>query len=207
MITCFKPPAIKISLVSACWLFLRLSILLIILFSLTVSRTGLASGTLFLLGLYLIFVPVHFQFVWTNGSVSCAFSVNLSPRLTCWLMWIVGVAEVNRVNHWNTTSRNGQASRCRHCCASRMTEADGRSSHRRHLSEYQTTLGRRGYWLVAGWFVPEIESIPAGHSCVVSVLVNYDCLLTTGASSRVKIVHFFQFISWRNWRWLCSPSP
>ena len=33
-------------------------------------------------------------------------------------------------------SRNGQASRCRHCCTSRMTEVDGQSLQRMHLSEY-----------------------------------------------------------------------
>ena len=46
------------------------------------------------------------------------------------------VAEEDRANHRTTTSRNGQASQCSHCCTSRMTEVDGESSDRRHLSEY-----------------------------------------------------------------------
>ena len=40
------------------------------------------------------------------------------------------------VHHGRTTSRNGQASRRRHCCASRVTEVGGQSSHRMHLLEY-----------------------------------------------------------------------
>ena len=40
-----------------------------------------------------------------------------------------------------------QASRCRHCCASRMAKTDGQSSQRKHLSNYPTTLGRHGYQL------------------------------------------------------------
>ena len=46
--------------------------------------------------------------------------------------------------HRRTTSKNGQAVPCRHCCASRVTEVDEQSSHLVHLSEYPTTLGRRG---------------------------------------------------------------
>ena len=44
------------------------------------------------------------------------------------------VAEEDRVNHGGTTSRNGQASHCRRCCASQITEVDGRSLQRRCLS-------------------------------------------------------------------------
>ena len=35
--------------------------------------------------------------------------------------WVVGVAEEDRTNHGRTTSENKHASRCRHCCALRMT--------------------------------------------------------------------------------------
>ena len=42
--------------------------------------------------------------------------------------WMVVVAEEDLVNHGRTTSRNGQANRCRNCCASRMTKS--MSSHR-----------------------------------------------------------------------------
>ena len=46
------------------------------------------------------------------------------------------VAEEDLVNHEKSTSRNGQASRCRHCCTSPMTEADRQSSQQMHMSEY-----------------------------------------------------------------------
>ena len=49
--------------------------------------------------------------------------------------WTVVVAEEDLVNHGRKTARNGQASRCRHCCSSRMTEVDGQSSLQMHLSE------------------------------------------------------------------------
>ena len=56
---------------------------------------------------------------------------------------MLGVPE-DRKNH-ERTSRNGQESRCRLCCTLRMTEVDGRSSQRRHLSEYrQRRLGVTG---------------------------------------------------------------
>ena len=51
-------------------------------------------------------------------------------------MWMVVVAEEDLVNHVRTTPRNEQASRCRHCCASRMLVVDGQSSQRMHLSEH-----------------------------------------------------------------------
>ena len=54
---------------------------------------------------------------------------------------MVVVAEEDLVSHGRTTSRKGQASQCRNCCASRMTYVDGhcgrcicRSAHRRLLS-------------------------------------------------------------------------
>ena len=46
------------------------------------------------------------------------------------------VADEGLVNRRRTTLGNVQASRCRHCCASHMTEVDGHSSQRMHLSEY-----------------------------------------------------------------------
>ena len=49
---------------------------------------------------------------------------------------MVIVAEEDLVNHGGTTSRNGQASHCRHCCASQTTEAYGRQLQQRRLSEY-----------------------------------------------------------------------
>ena len=55
--------------------------------------------------------------------------------------WMVVVAEEDLVNHERTTSSNGQASRCRDCCASRMTEIDGNRKGM-HLSKYpQRRLG------------------------------------------------------------------
>ena len=50
--------------------------------------------------------------------------------------WVIVVIEEDQVNHERTTPRIGQASRCRHCCSSRITEVDGRSSQQMHLSEY-----------------------------------------------------------------------
>ena len=51
---------------------------------------------------------------------------------------MVVVTEKDLVHHGMTTSRNGQASRCRHCCASLivMTEVDGQSSQQMHLSQF-----------------------------------------------------------------------
>ena len=46
---------------------------------------------------------------------------------------MVVIAQEDLINHRSTTSRNGQASRCRHCCASRMTEVNGQSSQQMHL--------------------------------------------------------------------------
>ena len=37
---------------------------------------------------------------------------------------MVVVTEEDRVNHQRTTLRNGQASRCRHCCTLRTTKFD-----------------------------------------------------------------------------------
>ena len=50
--------------------------------------------------------------------------------------WMVVVAEEYLVNHGRTTSRNGQGSRCRHCCASRLTEVSEQLSQQMHLSKY-----------------------------------------------------------------------
>ena len=59
------------------------------------------------------------------------------PKIINKEQWMVVVAEDDLVNHARTTPRNGQASRCRHCCASRMmTEVDEQSSQQMHLSEY-----------------------------------------------------------------------
>ena len=44
------------------------------------------------------------------------------------------MSQTKSVNHGRTPSNNGQASHCRHCCASLMTEADGQSSLEMHLS-------------------------------------------------------------------------
>ena len=49
---------------------------------------------------------------------------------------MVVVAEEDLVNHGMTTTKNGHASRCRHCCASQMTEVDEQSSQQVHLSKY-----------------------------------------------------------------------
>ena len=61
--------------------------------------------------------------------------------IRCWRSYykerrMVVVVKEDLVNHGRTTSRNGQASRCHHWCASRMTEVDGQSSQQMHLSEY-----------------------------------------------------------------------
>ena len=54
------------------------------------------------------------------------------------------IAEEDLVNHGRTTSRNGQASICHHCCASRITEVDGQSWQRMRLSQYlQRRMGSR----------------------------------------------------------------
>ena len=37
---------------------------------------------------------------------------------------------------WRATSGNGQASHCRHCCATQVPEVDGRPSQPRRLLEY-----------------------------------------------------------------------
>ena len=49
---------------------------------------------------------------------------------------MVGIAGEGHLNHGRITSKNGRASRCRHCSTSRMTEVDGHSSQWMHLSEY-----------------------------------------------------------------------
>ena len=48
--------------------------------------------------------------------------------------WMVVVTEEDHLHQRRTTLSNERASRCRHCCASRTTEADGRQSQQRHLS-------------------------------------------------------------------------
>ena len=45
--------------------------------------------------------------------------------------WMVDITKEDRVNH-GRTSRNGQASHCRHCCASQMTETDRQQHSVRH---------------------------------------------------------------------------
>ena len=50
--------------------------------------------------------------------------------------WVIVVAEEDLVKHESTTSGNGHTIRCRHCCTSRMTVVDGRSSQQMHLSKY-----------------------------------------------------------------------
>ena len=58
---------------------------------------------------------------------------------------MVVVAEEDLINHGRATSKNGQASRCRHLCTSQMTEVDGQSSQRMHLLQYpQRRLGVTG---------------------------------------------------------------
>ena len=49
--------------------------------------------------------------------------------------WTVVVVEENLINHGRATSKNGQASRCRHCCASWMTQVNGQSLQQMRLSE------------------------------------------------------------------------
>ena len=50
--------------------------------------------------------------------------------------WMVVVADEYHVIHGRTTSRNGQATYCRRCCASQTTKVDGRPLQRRWVSEY-----------------------------------------------------------------------
>ena len=54
-------------------------------------------------------------------------------------------SDEDRANHEETTSSNGQATRCRRCCVSQTTEVDGQPSQRRRLSVYpQGRLGVTG---------------------------------------------------------------
>ena len=81
---------------------------------------------------------------------SGAFTVNrqasqvimVQPCLSSWYAverFMVGVTEEDRANHGRTALRNGQVSRCRHCCALQTIEVDVQPSQRRHRSEYPTT--------------------------------------------------------------------
>ena len=54
--------------------------------------------------------------------------------------WMVVIIEEDLVNHGRASSRNRQASRCRHCCASRMTQVTGQSLQWMHLSEYSSDV-------------------------------------------------------------------
>ena len=54
---------------------------------------------------------------------------------------MVVVAEEDHVDYGRTTSRNGQASRRRHCRASQTTEVDGQVSQQMQLSEYLRVRG------------------------------------------------------------------
>ena len=62
--------------------------------------------------------------------------------------WMAVVAEEDFANLGRTTSKIGPASRCRHCCASQMTEVDGQSSqrgvHLSHVGVPQRRLGVTG---------------------------------------------------------------
>ena len=71
-------------------------------------------------------------------------------KVRCWRsyyneQWMVFVAEEDFANHGRATSTNGQASRCRHCCASRITDVDGQSSQQMYLLVYpqRTTWASR----------------------------------------------------------------
>ena len=59
-----------------------------------------------------------------HGSAMSA--VMMRCRKSCYKKrWMAVVAEEDRVKHGRTTLRDGWASQCRHCCASRTTEVDG----------------------------------------------------------------------------------
>ena len=75
---------------------------------------------------------------------------------------MVVIAEEGCVNHGGTTSWNGQASHCRRCCASPMTEADGRPLQRRRLSEYPQ---RRSY--VTGISLVSYSFLSCNYLCSV----------------------------------------
>ena len=80
--------------------------------------------------------------------------------------WILGVADEDCVNRGRTTSKNGQANRCRHCCASWMTEADGQSSSPfpQRLTCFTTLPG----FLVAGCDRSRVAISPGILRCWVS---------------------------------------
>ena len=89
----------------------------------------------------------------------------------------VVVAEESRVNRGGATSRNGPASHCRRCCASRATEVDGRPLQRRRLvcrstQRPPTTLGMHG--------CQQLMTVNGYRSCRV-VVYNF--------SDHVNLVH------------------
>ena len=109
----------------------------------------------------------------TSGTVSqlsniTSYHGSAMPTVTiyCQKLWyreptvdgMIVIAENDCVNHGGTTSSNGEASHCRHCCASQLTKVNGRplpaATVRRavcqiSLSEYPpTTLGRHWSALV-----------------------------------------------------------
>ena len=57
---------------------------------------------------------------------------------------MVCIAEEDYVNDEETSS-NGQANQCHYCSVSLMTEVDGQSLQRMHLSEYPTTPECHGH--------------------------------------------------------------
>ena len=53
---------------------------------------------------------------------------------------MVVVAEEDLISHGRTTPRNGQASRCRHYCALRMTEVGEAANVRRKIQKCHKSM-------------------------------------------------------------------
>ena len=77
---------------------------------------------------------------------------------------MVIVAEEDRPNHREKTSRTGHASYCRRCCASQTTIVDGRPLQRKRLLEYPNDA-RASRELVFGVppIYPDAEAKPTVH--------------------------------------------
>ena len=76
-------------------------------------------------------------------------SVKSAVMVCCWKSYyreqrMVVVEEEDRVNHGRTALRNGQASWCRHCCASGMTEVMGSHHSGVICRSTPATPGRHG---------------------------------------------------------------
>ena len=86
------------------------------------------------------FTVMHHKLSWFSHV--CRHDTHL--KIILQEQWMIVAAEEDLVNHGRTTSRNGQANRCHHCCTSRMTKVDEQSSQKlgvpqRHLCVTSTS--------------------------------------------------------------------